>query len=282
MNCPRSFEACHLKYEAIKPWRHQKYNELYEKPLDRNRSKRHFGIRPIFDRSVPDTPVVAYACRLHNTDVVIFHRDGRITLDASYQSMSTNAFARVLTPSGLHMHNDTVIISGPGDEYAHYGRWFKISHTENFSRVVVEPITDHAEAKACGQYWRIVSGTEDFTWGVVDRKRANAAYKAHGLPDFIAWARGLVAMNVVIPATPQYDPGKQLMTLADRSRWTELLAYRPLHTTLAEHVETIIDALRRRIVRLTEGCLVDQSCAYVAGYKEYALVKARECRWYRY
>ena len=78
-----------LNYWArIKPWRGGDENV---RPLA-GRNKKHMNIRKLNDHSI--------AMRLHGTDVVIYHPDNTITLNA-YPSVSTDMFARSVTPAGI-------------------------------------------------------------------------------------------------------------------------------------------------------------------------------------
>ena len=60
------------------------------------RRKTHLRILPTTYDGLP-----AMACRLYNTDVVIYVSDGRVVIDNDYPSLSTNSFASALTPHGM-------------------------------------------------------------------------------------------------------------------------------------------------------------------------------------
>jgi hypothetical protein len=60
------------------------------------RRKTHLRILPTTYDGLP-----AMACRLYNTDVVIYVSDGRVVIDNDYPSQSTNSFASALTPFGM-------------------------------------------------------------------------------------------------------------------------------------------------------------------------------------
>jgi hypothetical protein len=60
---------------------------------DDRRGHREFYIRTM--------PTGAIACRLYHTDVVTYYPDGRVHIDTSYASQSTNAFANQFTPHAV-------------------------------------------------------------------------------------------------------------------------------------------------------------------------------------
>lgn len=82
------------RYQKSKPWKgFDAYTE--RRPIAQSiRAKKHMSVR---HNSVDDT----VAFRLYDTDVVIFHPDDSITIDLSYSSKSTAAFAYALLPGGV-------------------------------------------------------------------------------------------------------------------------------------------------------------------------------------
>jgi len=73
----------------------------------------------------------AWACVYHHSDVVTYYKDGRILLNASWDSVSTRVFFEELSPSGVWLMNTK------------YGRAYCIGHANN--RWDVESYSDDVE-----------------------------------------------------------------------------------------------------------------------------------------
>jgi len=56
----------------------------------------------------------AYACRLYRSDVVTFHRDGRIVVDLTYHSMSTAVFASSFMPYSVTVQSQVLLADREG------------------------------------------------------------------------------------------------------------------------------------------------------------------------
>lgn len=85
------------RFEATKPWR-SKYNPHNERPIGARAIKTNDGYKP--NKAMRQLDDGSIAFRLFDTDCVIWHPDGTLTIEG-YPSMSTNAFIGCLTPEGI-------------------------------------------------------------------------------------------------------------------------------------------------------------------------------------
>jgi hypothetical protein len=223
-NIPRfeTYSSARAYWETRRPWR-GKTGRHDERPLDKNRNKKHVSIRMGNNDQI--------SCRLHGTDVVTFYPDGSIGLQP-YHSISTDNFARRLTPLGIDVvFNSTpqcvmlYDLSQPGLQ-----RLYKLAKTPadgNDPEFIIEPHDPSDPAHPL--VWKLRdSHTMPFLYPRVDRKKANAASKATGLKDFITWFKALRAMGgVPEPFTEYYykcdyrDYSRREMVeiLADPDKW---------------------------------------------------------------
>ena len=170
-------------WEKIKPWRGHDTNE---RPLA-GRNKKHMTIR--IGRS--DEVI----CQLHRTDVVTYWPDGRLELGC-YSSVSTDMFARALTPSDITtMFNQEY----PCVVVGSMGYWNGSSWVRNVNQIVY-PIGNTMFMRQIEDVWQSVevNGHKPPTFEVYKRdiKKANAALKKHNYSDFKAFMTVRLALNL--------------------------------------------------------------------------------------
>ena len=93
----RSFDEAERRYNKVKPIRGKELQDI--RPMG-DRRKQHARIVKIDD----DT----YACRMYETNVMTYHRDGRVELtDGGWDTQTTRQFMHACLPYGwgIHRHN---------------------------------------------------------------------------------------------------------------------------------------------------------------------------------
>ena len=150
------YDAALKHWASIKPLRG--HNETDPKPIEK-RNKMHVTIRKLDDGSI--------ACKLHHTDVVIYHPDSAVTLNC-YSSVSTNEFAGSLLP-----HDVSANFTGG---YARLGSWedgrfYKIGSTIKISN---------------RNGWT-VDNLKPWSVPVVDKVKAREALKTSRYSEFKSW-----------------------------------------------------------------------------------------------
>ena len=193
-----NYEEAHRFWETAAMWKGRTL-ESDERVLDSKR-KTNVTIRKTCDGSI--------ACKLYNTDVLVYHPDNTTTM-TMWASVSTNEFAdRLLrwTPVRPYMTRQVVRVKTGGDE-----KFYSVSNKVEFDR-----------------RWNIVSGTRDFEWRVVNRKQANVVLKGTNYKAFCAWVKMCAAMDVAVtseryPSARTYDVD---VKLADREQWPTLVSFK--------------------------------------------------------
>lgn len=149
------------------------FDRCSKTPTGRQRKAQDAGV-PLVDngrsRWVRKDAAGSIRFRLYNTDVVIYHADGSVTLDP-HPSVTTSTFSWPLTPGGLTLAADgTITVNGHDDGFICKGR------EVTFKR------------DAPGRLWRVASGElMSFTDSKVDTIALRAAKVAHNLFDFKGW-----------------------------------------------------------------------------------------------
>jgi hypothetical protein len=115
--------SCRFNFSSLHNWMDAKAHHDSIKPI------RTDGVRPIGNRRKKEANIReeadAIICRLYNTDVVTYHKDGRIEVRLDgWMSQSTAAFiSAALEPTGLR-HNQMWITATTGDTYT--GGWLAL------------------------------------------------------------------------------------------------------------------------------------------------------------
>lgn len=241
----------------IKPWRGTTGSDKNERPLA-GRNKKHMTIRMLNDESI--------AFRLHGTDVVIYHTDTTVTLHG-YPSVSTDMFARCLTPSGIC----TSFNSGAG-MLVHLGRE-NTTMTHRMANNTVRLMRDD------NGDWLPVDPAmfEPFVKYRIDTKRANAALKQYGLKDFQAWVKARAAMSN--PPANRYMPSSKY-----HNAWHETLTKFTImgdgwEELFATYGRNAGDVVRDSIYKI-ENCIIKTEVPYVAGY-DVSTIQASANKWRR-
>ena len=152
------------RWENTKPWK----GYDIERPLDKNRSKKHMRI--IYNSWTHDIHL-----QLHGTNVVTYHKDGRITF-RPWNSISTDAFVNRCCIPGVSawFHSNAIVI----DRRIYQARE-KITIVPNG-----KPYYEYGEPR-----WSIDPATMPEPWEElrINRKRANAALKKYNFKAFKNW-----------------------------------------------------------------------------------------------
>lgn len=159
----------------------------------------------LIERTTVDN-VDAVACRLHNTNVVTFVADGRIVIDNSWPSLTTNQFANQILGGSAYMH----VRDGATWMHTSSGVWLvgtELVLRRNPNTNSLSPVTPHTHYVH-----------------VLDRKKFNQV-KAAYVP-FIKHLRNVAKLTEGGGASSQYR-GDALQTAADQTRegWGPLMSY---------------------------------------------------------
>lgn len=177
------------EWQTTMPWRGSTDDNV--RPLD-SRKKKHMTIRKLNDESI--------ALSLYNTDVVVYHPDDSITF-TPHQSISTDVFARALTPNGISTHfNDSLgyivrMKTGPSNHenpYASY-RFYMFSGRFTLKRIGQNPTFPNE------YFWAIDERTTTqipFKRYKVDRKRAKIASEKYNVKGFENWFNAMRALDM--------------------------------------------------------------------------------------
>ena len=159
----------------------------------------------LIERTTVDN-VDAVACRLYNTNVVTFVADGRIVIDNSWASQSTNQFATQILGGTAYMH----VRDGETWVHTQSGVWLvgtELVLRRNPNNRGVSPVSPHT-----------------YYVHVLDRKKFNQV-KAAYVP-FIKHLRNVAKMAEGEGASSYYH-GDALQIAADQTRegWGPLMSY---------------------------------------------------------
>ena len=223
-NIPRieDYAAALKRWHSIKPWRG--HAECDPRPLDQhNLRKRHVTIH--FNEHRGN----AIMCRLHDTDVVTYEPDGRVIINPSSVSQSTNAFANAVLPPGVILI-DKVVWTGWGTLYY----W----HDNPDLRGWNTKGEDFAIQRNLDGQWMPCEEPEPFVKRFLNQKRAAIALKRCNYADFRVWRMAYLAIDQGKHRNewlPRYDI---LLALASREMWSTL-AYSHELKTVREKIYTI-------------------------------------------
>lgn len=212
----------------------------------------------------------------HATDIVRYRPDGRIEL-APYPSMSTTEIVNLVLPLGIavdyHLpctNNGVIGLAEREDIDFNQYRWryvqahtaYRISpHAGESRRIVLRQTGDDR--------WVVDNPDEvliPFKIPRVHLATAKRAYAAHKLPDFHAWATGVMAlMGAEVKPSRTNDlssPESRLEALEDQENWMPVLQHigtikNPY--SWKQHmptVATVMEQLRDDVRRVTEGSIV--------------------------
>lgn len=125
-----------------------------------------------------------YACRLYNTNVVLYRHDGAIDLDLTYESLSTRIFADTLSPFAIHisaLRGKSLVHDKDGAYYA--GR-----------NIITLVKTDKDGPTGSG--WRVARSTIPAAgYPILNRKRAADARKR--LAPFLAYLHTMRSVGAI-------------------------------------------------------------------------------------
>lgn len=238
------------------PWRGS--GDTNTRPLA-GRNKKHMTIRM--------TNSDAIAMRLHGTDVVVYHPDGTIVLNA-YQSISTDMFARRLTPSGI-----CTTFNNPVGFLLHLER-------DNTTMTFLLARDSVRLMRADNGDWLPVDPAmfAPFIKYRVDTAKANAVLKAYGFNDFKAWVKARAAMG-----QPQMRQG-YLRDPKYSNGWVqtiELFRDGPdgWNAIFDDYHDRAADAVRDAIYRI-ENCIIKVEVPSIAGF-DVSSVRASANKWRR-
>ena len=241
----------------IKPWRGS--GDTNSRPIA-GRAKKHMVMRQLNNDGI--------AFRLHGTDVVVYHPDGSIVLNA-YPSISTDMFARSLTPSGIC----TTFNSGAG-----YLLHLERENTTMTFRMARDNV--RLQRNDAGE-WHPVDPAmfQPFIKYRVNTTRANDALKRYGFNNFKAWVKARAAMSqprmgLGYIRDPKYcnDLGEILshFVTIEAGGWDRIFE---------EYHDRSADVVRDAIYKV-ENCIIKVEIPSIAGY-DVTSVQASANKWAR-
>lgn len=242
----RCYSDAKIYWERIKPWRGR--GDTNTRPLA-GRNKSNMTIRKLNDDSI--------AMALWSTDVVTYHPDGDITLEA-YSSVSTNMFARELTPGGIHVTfghplGDLVHLDLPDRTIRTYkmaGRCVRLTRKDDCWTP-----SDMTQITTIAKYG-------------LDQSRARAIAKEYGFADYVAWCKALDALGQPVEGSYYMSKPKVPELLKQGMEgWVELRKMFRHDTARA----------RDSLYAMT-GCIKTTHLPYVEGYSYDTIVASRR-RW---
>ena len=211
---------------------------------------------------VPDGGIAA---RLYQLDVLTWYPDGRVRIWA-YSSSATQGFVRNLMP----------------DVRVHFtGRGYSVA---TIDRKRDEWVFRHMFN---GEAWRLPDGTWDpmycvsYDDYVANRQAMNAAYKAHGLPEFQTWFRAFRAMGGQRPEGYRARKGSRYLALLQEGidGWQHLAWETTLdpavwnrwggHTMAVQQKASdrgLMKELHKQIWQATPGCITTHLVDEMVGW----------------
>lgn len=288
----RDHADAHQHFEKMKPWRngHPEWHLRDARPIgngDSIRKKKHLSIRRNEDGD--------YALRYHNTDVVIYHEDGSLSLNP-YASVSTSALVNKLLPNNIHVdyrsgryHSDECIVWCPleynQDWWSGSQHGYRIDGKTRFAR--------NAEG-----WFEPLSPTEDIEVMQLDLKATAAVRKQYpGLVDFGHWIMAAVALNTILDRKtavadiPRNLAAWVLERINDSANWVEVLemVYRLgipkegwgrslWNGNLSWSGDLMMQNLRREIYR-HEDCVAVTTVPYYEGRLDFERIKKLNRIW---
>jgi len=164
------YASAYAHWEKAEPWPSQR-GEYDGRPLA-GRNRKNKVIRKLNDGAI--------ALRLHNTDVVIYRPDERITINA-YPSISTDLFANRLLPNGV-----IVSLNQAGGYYVRDG---VLSNWQRFRSNTIT-LTKHNDYYAAPR-----DQLQPLVQFRINRRKADLVAKVSGLKDFSIWYKAYVGMR---------------------------------------------------------------------------------------
>lgn len=253
----RNYSDAKQYWSRIKPWRGA--GDMNARPIA-GRNKKHMIMRMTNDESI--------AFRLHGTDVVVYHPDGTITLNA-YPSVSTDMFARSLTPSGI----STSFNNGAG-----YLLHLERGDTTMTFRMARESVR-LMRHELLGWLPTDPAMFAPFVKYRVNTTKANDELKRYKFKDFQAWIKARAAlvstrMGIGYLRDPKYctDYGSVLADFLamEEGGWERLFE---------EYHDRADEAVRNAIYKI-ENCIIKIEVPSVAGYNV-STITASANKWRR-
>jgi len=206
----------------------------------------------------------AFSCRLHNTDVMTFHKDGRLVVNP-WESKTTNDFFNAIVPGAVH-----AAFTCPLGAMLWVGSWrspdlrgYLIGTTITVHRVdgawVLHP--DSVPPRPIENY-------------NAEQKQMRAAAKASGFSDFLAWVKASAAMGRVQVFDYSYyrqlDDRTVQEMLGDPAQWEELFRLAgPTHTEALTRIRT-------SVYRAYGGCVRVESLPHLTDHKQVTAIRGRQ------
>jgi len=182
-------------WSTYKPWRGDQDTNVRTIEMTR---KRHMNIRKEENRIV---------CRLYNTDVVTWYKDGSLSI-VPWASKLSDAFASQFLPASLQPYFNCAL----GACLSVDGLLYKIDGVINL----------HRRRRRGNYLWTVTSPTEPFEkWGY-DRKATKRILENSRYMEFHDWIIAVKRMGSVFPSCFWSHLGSNeqiLAALADRDQW---------------------------------------------------------------
>lgn len=185
----------------------------HERPLEK-RTKRHCMIV-----KYPNNQI---GLRLHSTDLITFSPDGRVDVDVSYQSISSEEFINACL-----RHSPWRFLVNRGRPTA----WRKPDNSTNTGIYYPQGQYISGNFAVFNAEWGFLNPAPILVPGI-DIKKANAVRKSYMYPNFTAWRKVYEAMNPMVPVARWRSPAWRENRLsayevtellkAGQGKWVEL------------------------------------------------------------
>lgn len=193
----RTYEAMRTYFDGVKPWRSKFNPGGEERPIGSRSVKANDGRQ--FNKAMRLLNDGSIAFRLFNTDCVIYHPDGHVTIEG-YPSMSTSAFIGALAPRGIH-HGfrgrcdpwDPVIYlrseaAWRQDDWRAYWREAQVIRCD-------DPVRLHYSTDEMRWFPVDPDGLRSFKVPVIDRRAAREVSRKYNLPTLEKVVHAAIALT---------------------------------------------------------------------------------------
>lgn len=201
-------------FNSVKPWR-SKYNYNNERPIG-TRSVKTCGGR--FNKAMRKLEDGSIAFRLFDTDCVIWHPDGTLTIQG-HPTVSTSAFISYLTPMGI----SHTFQRGAGDYPVLFlapvvecvipadKRWNQVEYRYNgldYSQGEVVQCNYSVTLHYSARRWRPVEpdSLQQFFVPTINRKRGREVSRRYNLPTLAKIVNAIMALGNLPAPAPTWAP----------------------------------------------------------------------------
>jgi hypothetical protein len=247
----RNYAEALAHHDSIEPIR-GRYHPA--RPLGM-RKKDHMTIRKLADGA--KEPRIA--CRLYNTDVIVYHPDDSITI-TPWGSRSTDYFLHAVAPFG--------IVPLFTQHFA------SLVYTDSLgSDRAIRCPADGVTLRPDGAGWRLVTTAPEYPTYNLDRKRWNAAKKAARFDEYVAWCAARASL-----AGQDYRTMRTMRTMRTTQQLYRAARYADRIDVVARlregpaaweklQEDVSIESVRLKLLQ-TSGAVIRGTKPYLSGQKE--------------